>query len=168
MIYSDGYMVYQTLTERIEQDATSGWHTDFEITGPVDRSTHINLWIYLDDVSAEEGCTQLVEGSVDLWNHNLAEGRPVQEGIEARIHDTNQVRSSEAPAGGGLGFNGACFHRATPNRSGKRRRLISYEYDLASNDELHGKLYATATTEQIEKLRELLPDGLVREPAADT
>jgi ectoine hydroxylase-related dioxygenase (phytanoyl-CoA dioxygenase family) len=90
----------------------------------------VTVLFYLEESTAEKGCTQLVPGSHLLpWAGNAAEAV-----ARGRLQD--QVVRAESPEGGMLVIDSLLWHGVGANRTGQTRTTITMGYhsvdDLAS------------------------------------
>lgn len=136
-----------------------GWHQDGQAT--LDRLTHINVWIYLDDLTKYDGVTQVLLGSSPLQRENLRAGRPASTGYDElkAAQDTYETGVFTAgPAGGGFAWSGFLVHRITSNQSGVGRRLVTYEFKTRQHGPKAKSLFRDKTTpEQRAELAAILP-----------
>ena len=65
---------------------------------------------------------------------------------------------AEAPAGGGFIWGGFLWHRISPNRSGKNRTLVTYEYELRSPGK-ESAFKEQVSAEQKQAMMEWLPEN---------
>jgi hypothetical protein len=91
----------------IFSDELDGWHRDPDSVFEPGAATHVSLFVYLSDVGPESGPFQFVPGR--------ATG-----GFATGIPSVSQI----GPAGTAFLWNRNFFHRAAPNRSAVRRRLL--------------------------------------------
>ncbi len=90
----------------------------------------VTVLFFLEESTAEKGCTQLVPGSHLLpWAAN-----PAEEIARARLGD--QVVRAEMPAGGLLVIDSLLWHSVGPNRAGGTRLSMTMGYH--SVDDLAG------------------------------
>lgn len=160
--YVGGYLHRQRCSEpwTYEDFGWPGWHQDAEAT--LERNTHINIWIYLDDCTRYEGVTQVLAGSCEHERQNLRDKLHPQEGIDQMQleQDTDETGTwAEAPAGGGVAWGGFLVHRISPNVSGKPRRLVTCEYQPASHAAINESFFHESTTpEERAAMRDVLPE----------
>lgn len=146
LVYVGGYLHWQRLQNdwNYEDWFWDGWHVDAKPS--LDPLTHVNVWVYLDDCTRNEGATQALVGSCEKQRENIKAGKTATE-----VHEENSVHKgiremldavgtdpdkgtwAEAPAGGGFMWSSFLWHRITPNHSGVRRRLLTLEYDVRQN-----------------------------------
>ena len=136
-----------------------GWHQDGKSS--LDPLNHINVWIYLDDLTKYDGVTQVLLGSTPLQRENLRAGRDPNTGYDAlkAAQDTYETGVyTPGPAGGGFAWSGSLVHRITPNQTGVGRRLVTYEFRTRQHGPTAKSLYRDKTTpEQRKKLAAILP-----------
>jgi len=91
----------------IFSDELDGWHRDPDSVFEAGEATHVSFFVYLSDVGPESGPFQFLPG--------LAAGR-----FATGIPSVSQM----GQAGTAFLWNRNFFHRAAPNRSAVRRRLL--------------------------------------------
>jgi hypothetical protein len=91
----------------IFSDELDGWHRDPDSVFEPGQATHVSLFVYLSDVGPESGPFQFLPGR--------AKG-----GFATGIPSVSQM----GMAGTAFLWNRNFFHRAAPNRSAVRRRLL--------------------------------------------
>ena len=91
----------------IFSEALDGWHRDPDSVGEPGRATHVSLFVYLSDVGPDSGPFQFLP--------KRATG-----GFATGIPSVSQM----GLAGTAFLWNRNFFHRAAPNRSAVRRRLL--------------------------------------------
>jgi hypothetical protein len=91
----------------IFSDELDGWHRDPDSVREPGDATHVSLFVYLSDVGAESGPFQFLPADPA---GRFANGIPSV--------------SQTGPAGTTFLWNRTFFHRAAPNRSPTRRRLL--------------------------------------------
>ncbi len=143
LVYVGGYLHWQRL--QLDWNYSDwfwdGWHVDWQPN--LHPLTHVNVWVYLDDCTREEGATQVLLGSCEKMRENLRAGLTEQDQwAENSVHtgiremmdtvgdDPEKGTWGEAPAGGGTLWTSYLWHRIAPNHSGVRRRLVTLEYDI--------------------------------------
>ena len=160
--YAGGYVNRQRCQEAwLYGDSNwNGWHQDAQ---PTDEPLcHLNIWIYLDDYSRLDGVTQVLLGGCDQQRENRLKGCHENDGIGEMWAEQDSLDTgvyAEGPAGGGFAWGGFVFHRITPNRTGRPRRLVTWEYRHKSVCESEGSIFREkTTTEQRAALADLLPE----------
>lgn len=97
---------------------TVPWHQDFPYW-PVSPRGGLSCWMPLEDVDAEGGCLEIVDGS-----HRYGESQPVD--FIAESHPELDARADRvrlpATAGSVVVLHSLTWHRTGPNTSGGRRR----------------------------------------------
>ena len=140
------------------------WHSDCFLEG--DKATipddRIAIWIYLDDVSDDEGATQMLPGSTEIVRANLRAGLDSQAGTEElkalADEDENGVFVT-APAGGGLAFKSFVLHRARPNKSGIARRVVTFDYRVRGTQFVPDGNYQALSDDAQEQVRSAVPEA---------
>ncbi|MDA1137981.1 MAG: phytanoyl-CoA dioxygenase family protein [Planctomycetota bacterium] len=160
--YAGGYIHRQRCQKAwdYEEFGWNGWHQDAQPSqAPL---CHLNIWIYLDDCSKLDGVTQVLIGSCEQQRENLRKKRHPNDGINEMWGEQDSLDTgffAEGPAGGGFAWGGFLWHRITPNRTGRPRRLVTWEYRHKSVCESEGSLYREKTTpEQRSLIAESLPE----------
>ena len=158
--FAGGY-VHRQRCQRVwtyEDFGWPGWHKDGHPT--FDPLSHINIWIYLDDCTKMDGVTQALLGSCEHQRQNLKDGIEPDTGLDILQEEQDTLKAgvfAEGPAGGGFCWSGFLVHRITPNRSGRPRRLITWEYRPKAKED--SSLFQDKTTrEQRAVMAEMLPE----------
>lgn len=118
------------------------WHHDVDPRTACDPIRMISVWLYLDDVTREEGATQVLLTSVPEQRRLLETGwDPAEVTRRARstMTDLSYGTWTDGPAGGGFVWSGSLVHRMTPNRSGVPRRLVTFEFSRAGERFVRGE-----------------------------
>ena len=63
------------------------------------RDERVAIWIYLDDVTREEGATQMLPGSTAIMRRAHGEGRTGYEVVESALAQGESVQNTFAQAG---------------------------------------------------------------------
>ena len=103
-------------TPHIHQGILRGWHRDDETVPGNDmgRARYLSCFVYLSDVGEDGGAFELVP-------------RPPRWGIQRGEAAVRVV----GPAGTTFVWNRTYFHRASPNRAPRRRRLLKLSWQSA-------------------------------------
>mgnify|MGYP001158180472 CR=1 FL=1 len=139
-----------------EEFGWPGWHQD--ASPDLDSPKRLNVWLYLDDCTRDEGVTQALVGSCELQRENLRAGRAPEQGIDQLQQEQDLPEDgvwAEAPAGGGFTWTGFLVHRISPNLSGKARRLVTYAYGIQQEVESHFR--DNTTPDQRAQIADMLP-----------
>ena len=137
-------------TERSEKshvfsDSFNGWHRDVnELPGLNSKDlNYVSLFIHLSDVESNSGAFEIVPGSFI---------GPLQESMSA-----TQVTG---PIGTTYFWNRTLFHRASPNRSDVRRRMlkISFQHNHLQNEHIASQPFKRV----YEKLSKVSEDSFLR------
>lgn len=88
-------------------DTMAGWHRDPDSENGGRSATHISIFVYLTDVGPENGPFELIPQ------------HPV-----SMLHKRTRYASMTGKAGSSFAWNRSFYHRASPNRSDIRRRLL--------------------------------------------
>jgi hypothetical protein len=118
----------------------SGWHRDTETVEAHDRDAarYVSVFLYLTDVGPENGPFELLPRDPE---HGFVPGSPCV--------------SVVGPAGSAFAWNRSYYHRAAPNRSATRRRLLKLSVQLRTlpNDRIgHGELARAAADPRVDAL----------------
>lgn len=93
----------------IFSESLNGWHRDPDSGFYVNDPTHLSIFVYLKDVGADDG-------SFEFSPH-----RP-----DAPLRTDSPVLTMVGPAGMTFVWHRSYYHRASPNRGPRRRRLIKF------------------------------------------
>jgi hypothetical protein len=101
------YEIARSNKSHVFSGELNGWHRDPDSVLEPGDATHVSLFVYLSDVGPESGAFEFVPGDPTNGFHRDAD-------CVSRI----------GPAGTTFLWNRSFFHRASPNRSDVRRRLL--------------------------------------------
>lgn len=88
-------------------DNLAGWHRDPDSENGGREATHVSIFVYLTDVGIENGPFEFIPQSSFLW-----------------LRKNTKYVSMLGKSGSSFVWNRNFYHRAAPNRSGVRRRLL--------------------------------------------
>lgn len=88
-------------------DVLQGWHRDSDSEFVRGELTHVSVFVYLSDVGPDDGAFEFAPTDPEAW---LYSGTP-------RI-------AVQGPAGYTFAWHRSFYHRASPNRGSRRRRLF--------------------------------------------
>jgi hypothetical protein len=88
-------------------ESLDGWHRDPDSEFFLDDPTHVSIFVYLHDVGDEDGAFE------------FSPHRP-----DTPLRTDSPVLSMTGPAGMSFVWHRSYFHRASPNRGPRRRRLL--------------------------------------------
>jgi len=109
------------------------WHQDMAY-GPLTNRSVVALLIYLDDADIENGCLQVIPGSVPMLKHSR-DG--VFQGRITEPLDTSKAVHLPGKKGTALFFNGLAPHASSPNISSRPRRTLILGYRAADAFPIH-------------------------------
>jgi hypothetical protein len=142
----------------IHADRADGWHRDTETVGAFDagRAQHLSLFVYLSDVGPHSGAFEFFPRSPSPWQ--LRDG---------------PAHSVLGPSGTAFVWNRSYYHRASPNFSATRRRVlkISWQDSALPNDSINGEPFRSAAglvadDDFLQTLFSLDPHGALSAPLA--
>ena len=139
------FSVYETAGNDPEAnqfaETLSGWHRDRDCSFTKREPTHVSVFVYLSNVGDDDGAFEFVPQNPD-----------------------NRLRSStpsilvKGPTGYTFAWQRSYFHRASPNRGPRRRRLAKFSIQRNSFPSIH------LSNEHFKKVIATLPIG---DPATD-
>ncbi len=147
--------------------AASGatWHADSFIGKNAEpgRDDRVAIWYYFDDVTGAEGATEMIPGTYKIVQQNFREGKEGAEGLHEILVERNEAPVEDrvyaaAPAGGGMAFKSFVFHRATDNKSGICRRVMTMDYRVKGTTHVDDGNFQSLPHEKREAMREMLPE----------
>ncbi len=94
-------------TSHIFNEALAGWHRDPDSEYFAEDPTHTSIFVYLTDVGPEDGAFEFSPSYPESW-----------------VRSKNPAISMMGPTGMSFAWNRAYYHRASPNRGPRRRRLL--------------------------------------------
>lgn len=168
-VYTGGYLARTRFTGVPEdgKDNGGGWHADMFLRPGSDyrRDDRVAVWIYLDDLSRDEGATQLLPGATARIRENFISDRPPFEGLEKEVAAANRREGAvynEAPAGGGFAFKSFAGHTARHNVSGIPRRIITMDFAVPGSKQIDSTggscHFLRLSARQQELAREAVPE----------
>jgi ectoine hydroxylase-related dioxygenase (phytanoyl-CoA dioxygenase family) len=125
--------------------AASPWHQDLAFYTH-DRARLVNVQVYLDAATRENGCVRVVPGShrEGLRNHYDGELHTGVVQGDTRDFDAREVLV-EVPAGSIAVWHSLTMHSSHPNNSDRPRRAIAFGYKDPSTALLSGSFNASET-----------------------
>lgn len=120
----------------IFSESLQGFHTDVDSEWHPDDPSHVSLFVYLTDVQAESGPFEFIPKPPTQW-----------------LTGSTPVATMTGPRGAAFVWNRSFYHRAAPNRSNVRRRLLklSIQHNSAPsahiNDQAFQAVRAASVTE---------------------
>jgi len=117
-------------------ESLSGWHCDVDDEEDSGEPTHLSLFVYLTEVGAENGAFEFAPATSRQW-----------------LKPNAPYASVLGPPGFTFLWNRRFFHRAAPNHSSLRRRIL--KLSIQRNRYLSTHL----ENEHFRKVRECLPVG---------
>lgn len=162
--YTGGILRRTSFLQR-DVHSIAGWHPDqFQAEGANHaRDERVAIWVYLDDVTAAEGATQMVPGSCAIVRRNFLAGREWPAGLEDLLAQAERGENStyaEAPAGGGMAFKSYVVHRATPNASGIPRRVMTIDFRVLGGGNVPDGNFQSLSPGQRAAMAQWLPPEL--------
>ena len=108
------------------------WHQDGEYW-PIRPLANCTAWVALDDSTPENGCLRVISGShkaKTLMEHirNDSQDLTLNQEIPAGAYDQSQACDLVLEAGQVSLHDVYMIHGSAPNRSGKRRRGLTFRY----------------------------------------
>ncbi len=91
----------------IFSETMAGWHRDPDSENGGAKATHVSIFVYLTDVESENGAFEFIPQNPLLW-----------------LHKNTGYVSMLGKSGTSFLWNRNFYHRASPNRSDIRRRLL--------------------------------------------
>lgn len=91
----------------IFSETMAGWHRDHDSENGGKKATHVSIFVYLTDVELENGPFEFIPQPPFLW-----------------LQKNTKYVSMIGKAGSSFVWNRNFYHRAAPNRSSIRRRLL--------------------------------------------
>jgi hypothetical protein len=91
----------------IFSESLSGWHRDPDSELVLGEVTHVSIFVYLTDVGPRDGAFELCPNDPTAW-----------------LHSSTPCTSVTGPAGYTFAWQRSFYHRASPNRGPRRRRLF--------------------------------------------
>lgn len=147
----------------VRESGVGPWHTDYWLIGDpaTVRDERVAIWIYLDDVTREEGATQMLPGSTAIMRRAHGEGRTGYEVVESALAQGESVQNTfaQAPAGGGMAFKSHVVHRAVANTSGIVRRIITFDFRVRGTTEVPDGDWQKLPEAAKASLRQSLPES---------
>lgn len=95
------------LQPNIFGDTLAGWHRDVDCSFSPSEPTHVSIFVYLTDVADDDGAFEFVPQSP-----------------ERRLRTSTPCILVKGTAGLTFAWQRSYFHRASPNRGPRRRRLV--------------------------------------------
>ena len=103
------------------------WHQDMAYF-PHTNDDLVTTLVYLDDATEQNGCLQVLpRHHTHYFSHSNPDGRFAGM-ITEDLSDFGKPRSLPAPAGSVIFMHCITPHASQPNRSGRARRTLIYEY----------------------------------------
>ena len=96
------------------------WHQDMAY-GPVTNRSTLSVLVYLDDADRENGCLQVIPGSLPMLSHSRDE---VFQGRITEPLDTSIAVHLTGRKGAAIFLNGLVPHASSPNTSSRPRRTL--------------------------------------------
>lgn len=103
------------------------WHQDMAY-GPVTNRSTLSVLVYLDDADRENGCLQVIPGSLPMLSHSRDE---VFQGRITEPLDTSIAVHLTGRKGAAIFLNGLVPHASSPNTSSRPRRTLILGYRAA-------------------------------------
>lgn len=94
-------------TSHIFAERLAGWHRDPDCAFVPNDPTHVSVFVFLSDVGADDGTFQFLPVDPRTW-----------------VRSSTPAITVGGPAGLSFLWNRAFYHRASPNRGPRRRRLL--------------------------------------------
>ncbi len=144
--------------KQAHEGAAWPWHQDFAFWHHEDgmgAPDAVNIAIFLDDVTDENGPLEVIPGSQHAgivedaarpgrershdWRHHVSAKLEyvVPDDIAGRLADTFGVRRLTGPAGTAVAFHPSIIHSSSNNTSAQRRCVLLITYNRVTNTPAH-------------------------------